>query len=504
MAPNSRWDARPASLGIRKPGRPRKPVIPTTEHGFTNAFPGMLSAFSQWDQFEQVPELLWPNSVRTYTRMMREDSRIYSVLYALQLPIRTTAWRIDPNGAEDEVVKFVASNLGLPIAGDNDPQPKQRTRDRFSWRKHLQWALLCLVYGHAVFEQVYRIGDDGKAYLRKLAPRPSSTIAYWDVALDGGLVGVTQYPPGTSFGAPMGTVGGFQTELQIPVDRLVVYCRDPDPGVWIGNSILRPAYKHWLLKDELIRIEAVAARRNGVGVPKVIAPDSVSNASIGSSTLKPYLDLARSFRGGNNAGVALPFGSDMELMGVKGTLPSGFIRMAIEYHDKQMALSALAHFLNLDRGGSYALASVQESTFSQGVQEIATMIQDTAQAHIVEDLVDINFGADSGCPMLVVDDIGSRQDATAAALQMLVGAGILTPDPQLEAFERQQMGLPAIDPDLQDENPNQFPKPIEPAPAETEPMQTALPALPYKGATNASTGRRNRVTITPEGQITLW
>jgi hypothetical protein len=501
LAPNTRdW----ASPDMKTPPKSRKKSGLTTELGFTNAFPGMLSAFSQWDQFEQVPELLWPNSVRTYTRMMREDGRIYSVLYALQLPIRRTAWRIDQNGASDEVTEFVATNLGLPIVGEDGTKPTPRTKDRFSWRKHLQWAMLHLVFGHQVFEQVYRLDDKGRLALRKLAPRPSSTIAYWDVALDGGLVGITQWPPGTSFGAPMGTTtGGLQTELQMPVDRLVVYTRDPDPGVWIGNSILRPAYKHWLLKDELIRIEATAARRNGVGVPKVTAPESVSESAIGSSDLKPYLDLAQRFRGGNTAGVALPFGATMELMGVTGNLPSGFIRQAIEYHDKQMALSALAHFLNLDRGGSYALASVQESTFSQGVQEIAETIRDTAQAHIVEDLVDVNWGPDEPCPLLTVDEIGSRQDATAAALQMLVTAGLLTPDPQLEAFERQQMGLPAVDPDLQTENPNQYPLP-EPAPAETEPMATPLPALPYKGAVNAGVGRRNRVTIDHEGQITLW
>jgi hypothetical protein len=469
----------------------------------------MLSAFSQWDQFEQVPELLWPNSIRTYTRMMREDSRIYSVLQALALPIRRTAWRIDPNGADDAVVEFVASNLGLPVVGDDGTKPKPRTRDRFSWAQHLQWALLSLVFGHQVFEQVYRIGDDGRAYLRKLAPRPSATIAYWDVALDGGLNGITQYPPGTSFGSPMGTTpGGMKTTGAIPVSRLVVYVRDPDPGQWIGNSILRPAYKHWLLKDELIRIEATAARRNGVGVPKVTAPEGESEARIGSQDLKPYLDLAMKFRGGNNAGVALPFGAGMELMGVKGNMPSGFIRQAIEYHDKQMALAALAHFLNLDRGGSYALASVQEDTFSQGVQSIAQSICDTAQSHVVEDLVDINFGPDTGCPMLVVDDIGSRQDASAAALQMLVASGILTPDPDLEAFERQQMGLPSIDPDLQDENPNQFPKPeplAEPAPAETDPIPTATPPEGFtsRARVSAST-RRPRVTIHPEGQITLW
>lgn len=482
----------------------RKMSALTKELGFTNAFPGMLSAFSQWDMFEQVPELLWPNSVRTYTRMWREDSRVASVYYAIALPIQLTPWRIDQNGASDKVTEFVATNLGLPIAGDDDPKPKARTRDRFSWPKHLQVALRHLLFGHQVFEQVYRIGDDGRAYLRKLAPRPSSTIAFWDVALDGGLNGVQQWPPGTSFGAPLGnTTVGMTWAQWIPIDRLVVYVRDPDPGVWVGNSLLRPAYKHWLLKDEFIRIEATAARRNGVGVPVVTAPESVSQAAIGSADLQPYLNIAQGYRGGNTAGVALPFGAGFALHGVQGQLPSGFIRQAVEYHDKQMALAALAHFLNLDRGGSYALASVQADTFSQGVQQVADMIRDTAQAHVIEDLVDINFGVDEGCPMLVVDEIGSRQDASAAALQMLINSGVLTPDPALEAFERQQMGLPAADPDLQEENNQQYPKP----PTVTEPIATvAQPdGAPFSSRARVSAaGRRRPVTIHPEGQITLW
>ncbi|GFG72701.1 hypothetical protein MBOT_00660 [Mycobacterium botniense] len=488
-------------LPRRVAGHNTKTAVPVTEAGFANPFPGMLSAFSQWDQFEQVPELLWPNSVRTYTRMWREDSRLASVYYAIALPVLRTAWRIDPNGARDEVTEFVAANLGLPVTGADESKPKPRIRDRFSWSGHLKLALRHLQYGHQVFEQVYRIGEDGRAYLRKLAPRPSSTIAYWDIDLDGGLIGITQFPPGTSFGTPLGVTGGMQgMQLQIPVNRLVVYVRDPDPGQWIGNSLFRPAYKHWLLKDEFIRIEATAARRNGVGVPVVIAPESVSEASVGDQSLQPYLDVARQYRGGNNAGVALPFGAQFKLAGVEGNLPSGFIRQAVEYHDKQMALAALAHFLNLDRGGSYALASVQADAFSEGVQQVADDIRDTAQAHIVEDLVDINFGEDEPCPMLVCEEIGSRQDASAAALQMLVNAGLITPDPRLEAFERQQMGLPAIDPQLQRENDAQYPLP---EPPDTGPTRPAKPEKPFSSRPKADASAR-RSPRNPEGALRLW
>jgi hypothetical protein len=89
--------------------------------------------------------------------------------------------------------------------------------------------------------------------------------------------------------AASSTIGGSFDNL-IPVNRLVAYVRDPDPGVWVGNSILRPAYKHWLLKDELIRIHAVASRRNGMGTP-VATSTSEPSPKI-PSAIKRYQKLA--------------------------------------------------------------------------------------------------------------------------------------------------------------------------------------------------------------------
>lgn len=476
---------------------------PVTEKGYANSFPGSLSAYSQWDMFEQVPELLWPESVRTYTRMMREDARIASVLGAIGLPIRGSQWRIDPNGAKKKVVKLVSQSLGLPIVGGDDNAPTGRTKGKFSWTEHLQKALLCLVYGHAIFEQVYELAD-GQLYLKKLAPRPSSTIALWDVDRAGELLAIEQWPMGMALGAVPGSMSSASNP--IPASRLVVYVRDPDPGSWIGNSLLRAAYKHWLLKDELIRIEAATARRNGMGVP--VAYSREDEAAAGEP-LDKYQVVASSYRGGNSAGVAMPGGSKLELLGVQGNLPD--MRLAIEYHDKQMALVAMAHFLNLDRGGSYALASIQADTFTQAVQSVANMIRDVAQAHIIEDLVDVNFGPDEPAPRLVVDEIGSRQDGSAAALQLLQSAGILTPDPQLEAFERQQMGLPPLPADHTSKSDQTVDEPADDP--LTVPIDTVIPPTRYRGAEasarrwpDPSAGRRYRqpVTISPNGDMTLW
>lgn len=465
-----------------------KIAAPRTEKGYVNPDAGWPGSWgSSIDRFETNPELTWPNSVLTYNRMGREDARVASVLRALALPIRRTAWRIRQNGASDEVTAFVARNVGLPIEGGQDvDKPIPRTRGRFSWHRHLAQALTFQQYGHSVFELVYDIetGPGGeRAVLKKLAPRPQSSIAYWNVARNGTLLSIQQWPVGTfsapgiyvSASAPMGDA--------ISIDRLVVYVRDPDPGVWTGNSLLRPAYKHWLWKDELMRIEAAAARRHGIGVPVITSTEEEREDQ---ARLGEYLSIASAYRGGETSGMALPHGAQFQVMAPQGTPMDP--RRAIEYHDHQIALVALAHFLNLEgKGGSYALASVQADTFVQSVQVVAEDVRDTAQAFVVEDIVDRNFGPDEPTPLLVFDEIGSRQDATAAALMQLVTAGLLTPDPRLEQFLRQSTGLPAPDPDASD-------------PDSGDPVETAPADRAARGRGRSPKDRRK----TPDGAQPLW
>jgi hypothetical protein len=476
---------------------PTKTVAPRTEKGYVSAYAGWNPGwgFSGGDQFETNPELTWPNSVFTYNRMGREDARIMSVLRAVGLPIRRTTWRIRQNGASDEAAAFISKNLGLPIEGADTEETVSRTQGRFSWSEHLRLALTALQYGHSVFEQVYRIegsGPNARAVLKKLAPRPQSSISYWNVARDGGLISVQQWPAGTFSSPGMLVMAPTSMGDAIGVNQLVVYTNEADPGVWTGNSLLRPAYKHWKLKDELMRIEAAAARRHGIGVPNFQGNDADSEDT---DRMDELLAIASNYSGGESAGLATTAGESFTIVSPTGTPMDP--RRAIEYHDHQMALVALAHFLNLEgKGGSYALASVQADTFVQSVQTVANDIRDVAQAHIVEDLIDLNFSIDEATPLVVFDEIGSRQDATAAALQMLVTAGLLTPDPRLEAFLRSATGLPGADPETQSDEPQ--PDPAA-APATGQPVDESAAARMRPRGRSPRDRRK-----TPDGAMTLW
>lgn len=402
------------------PLRPRRGAAsPVTEVGYA-------ASKSWWDlDVEETPELRWPHSIEVFDRMRRQDAQVVSVMKAVTLPVLQTAWRLDPAGARDEVAEHVAEDLGLRVKGQEESAPPPRTRGRFAWGEHLHDALLMCAFGHMFFEQVYRLDDAGRLRLRKLAPRWPRTIAKINVAADGGLESVEQHPPAG---------GTTLRNVELPVDRLVAYVNDREGANWLGTSLLRPAYKHWLLKDRLLRTWTQTIDRNGVGLP-------VYTGAAPEEDLAKGEEIAKSVRAGDSSGAAIPNGASLVLAGVSGDLPDA--EKAVRYHDEQIARSVLAHFLNLGtQTGSWALGSTFADFFVMSLQNLAQTVADTATQHVVEDLVDLNFGPDEPAPRVTFDPVGQNAAAIVQAVQMLIGAGAIFPDPALDGFVRDLVGLP--------------------------------------------------------------
>lgn len=387
--------------------------------------------WSWFDWIDVIPELRWPGALDVYHQMRREP-QLKSLLTAVKLPIKRTQWRLDGSGCRPEVAEMVASNVGLPLVGDAAFRRPVRSRDRFSWQNHLSLAMTSFDFGHSFFEPIYRY-EQGRFLLRKLEWRPPQTISKVSVASDGGLVSISQNLPGTK---------------PIPVERLVAYINDREGGNWLGESMLRPSYRSYWLKDRLQRVQVLSIERNGMGVPVVTAPErdvvDDPDGAKAQADIDNGLDIVRRFRSGEEAGVSLPAGSKIQLLGVEGTLPDA--DKPIRYHDEQMARSFLGHFLNLGtETGSWALGSTFADFFSLALQAKAEEIADVATQHIVEDLVDINWGPEEPAPRVTFDEIGSQSQVTAEALKTLVDAGILTPDEPTETFARTRWRLPARD-----------------------------------------------------------
>lgn len=406
----------------------RFPPSLTTEIGY----PGTSAVGGIIENWEETAELRWPQSVAVYDRMRRTDGQTGAVLRAIGLPIRRTRWRPAGSDCDPRVVAFVEAEMGLQV---DERGRRRRIREGISFNPYLRHALISLPIGHMPLEQVYEIGPpppgiDGLppmvAHLRKLAPRMPRTIVGFNVARDGGLLGIRQLAPGPT---------GILDQVTIPVERLVMHVNEQEGADWTGTSILRVAYKHWLLKDAFLRLSAVAGERNSLGLPVV-------NYGAGGDKAEA-LRVAKGARAGEEAGIALPPEYGFKLEGVTGNV---FDLLAhINYHDQAIGRSALAMFLNLGHDGGIGHGSIGSTFvdyFALSVMAVVDELEETMTEYVVRDLVALNFGPDEPYPTIVADDIDPAGPYTAEALAALVNAGVIIPDDDLEAAVRARGELP--------------------------------------------------------------
>jgi len=417
--------------------------------------PAGMAPWITWvDTEETVPQLRWPMSVRTYQNM-RNDSQIAALYDATLLAILKMEWVIDPNGADEAMVNKLSTDYNIPILGQSTDEIKRgRLKNRFSFRNHVRLAFKAGIYGSYYFEQVGYIGDgrngrpgDGLWHLRKLAERPPITIQEYRVADDGGLISIVQnvvQPTASSWNNPM---------PEIPIDRLVGYVWDKEGANWHGRSWFRECYKNWLIKDRLLRIDAINHERAG-GVPYIEAHPGATNDEIDQLNR-----MAQRFRVGDTAGGAVPSGAKFNI--ARG-LQSSVIE-SVNYHDEAMARKFMLMVMQLGqtRTGSRALGTTFVDFWASGMEAIAWWFSDIFNEHVVEDDIDWNFGEDvEQVPLLRFD---FDPELIIADLVQLISTGAIIVDDELEAAIRKEMHLPEA------QHPRPVPAPLPPSAGVQEP-----------------------------------
>lgn len=403
------------------------------ELGHVSSWSGLAGLPAGWDpnSLEETPAVTWPESNITFARMLRSDAQVFGTFSAVTLPLRRDIYSLDPQDADPVKVDRLADDIDLPVLGEDTRRPRQRRKGRFSWPEHNRQLLMKLVYGHQGFEKVCE-AVDGVVRLKKLGIRPPQTIAAINVANDGGLESIEQWPLGN-------IRTGIGRTVKIPVEFLVWYANDREGASYVGRSLLRPAYKNWLLKDRDMRVWSMSLERTGMGVPTITGA-----ADTTADQLKELHAMAQAYRAGEGAGGALPHGTELKLVGVSGSIPDH--RAAIEYHDTQIARSMLAQFLQLGTigggSGSRALGSVFVDFFSMALDAIAQEVADVTTQHVVEYLWDQSYSDTEPCPRIVARSIDTERDVPMEAVSQAVQAGLLEVDDRLEDWARAKNGMP--------------------------------------------------------------
>lgn len=391
---------------------------------------------------EHVPELQHPWGHRVWDRMWRSDPDIRRVVRMVVAPILAATWQVHPAGGDD------ATDVDREAAELAEWALWEFMRPALP--EHLAEALPVLVRsGFAPFEHVWASAKwrgrtvQVPATLQLRLPR---TITRFFTDQLGQLVEVEQQPDS---GPP----------VRIPAQNLVWYRVGGEGDQWVGESMLRPAYKPWLIKDRLERLDAIAAEREATGIPVVYPPLA---GEIDPQQLDRLEELLAQIRAGEVGYLVMPGphaadlgGTDagrgwrFELVGFGGSQRGRDLRPSLEYHVDRIAAAFVAEFMRLGQGevGARATAEIQQNPFLASVEALATLVERTLQDAIVDRIAALNYGGRIEEPptlrMQLVDATSLTELAQYVA--QLVDKGVLTPDERLEEWLRDRADLPPPD-----------------------------------------------------------
>jgi hypothetical protein len=236
-----------------------------------------------------------------------------------------------------------------------------------------------------------------------------------------------------------------------------------------GHSIIRSAYRPWYFSKRLEEQEAILFERMG-GIPVLRVPSALINAAQGSgpdaqaaqATMRRYEAIGRNVRIQEQMYVTLP--SDMQkgadggpssspLYDFKLETPSGGNRSttadtAIIRYANQMLMSVMADFLTLghEARGTQSLAVSKIELFMQACEAWLNAIAAVLNRNGLPRLFYLNADDPDTIPE-VKPDMATQIEPNALGnlILHLSQAGMpLFPDPQLEDWVRDNMGMPAL------------------------------------------------------------
>jgi hypothetical protein len=402
---------------------------------------------------EYVPELTGSRALDVYERMRRSDGMVAATLRGIKLPLLSASW---------EVVAATEDPLDLEIAD----AIRQNLFERISWQEHLREVLTFLDFGFSVFEKVWEIGDltDGSStkpfvFLKKLAPRMQRTVWRWITDDAGSLTDIEQ----------LKWVNSQFSYATIPVDKLLIFTNEKEGGNYVGRSVLRPAYKHWFIKDQLYRIQAIAAERHGVGIPVMTMAEGKDDGP----NMTRAENILVAVRAHEQGYVVEPNGFKFRIEGM-GSGRAMDVDPMIKHHDWMISVSALAQFLTLgvQEQGARALSTDLTSLFLMTEKALGDYIGDIHNRYLIPQLVKYNYGGVTKYPKLAVSQIESRKiESLISVLAQAAAVNLVTPDLEVENALRAWAGITPLDKKILT-----APEPTAPGGGAADPSKSGVPA----------------------------
>lgn len=374
---------------------------------------------------EQVPELASAYQQNlAYTSMYRSDVSVRVGLRCAEAPVLGGDYTVeayDDSSQADIIRQFVEWQL-FSAGGP--------------WLRLLSQIMKMVRDGYQPFEPVWELrewsakGANRRQYtsLKKLAVRPPSTISEINYDNYGNLDYMVQQAIGANFKS---------REVILPANKLLVFTFDQNGGDVRGESILRPAYPHWYMKQKLYAIDAVQKERHGIGVPDIELQPGFTNKDVAAGR-----QLGSNLRTNEKAYILRTTTMKVGFAEIK-TQPVNALDSAI-HHDMMIMKNILVQFLNTDTssGGRATSASMMDM-FMKAMRYLGNYICEMINYYLIPPMVGYNFDVDT-FPKLCVRNIGEAKDLQmwGSAMSNLINADAIQVDDETEQFIRRVTDVP--------------------------------------------------------------
>ncbi len=235
----------------------------------------------------------------------------------------------------------------------------------------------CLVKGYSVQEKIY-VEDDrefpGKIRIEAIKSKDPAMFGF-EVDEFLNIRSVTLTVPG-------------EQPRSLPVSKFILFANNQVYGQPGGESDLRPAYRHWKIKNELIK--QWSAHLEKFASPTVTGKFRRGTPPEDQAALLNALDKIQ-----RQSAVVYP--DDIEVGLLMGDRPgvSGYLE-AIDYHNREIARAILGQTLTTEdsrRIGSLALGKVHLQVL---IMQLAGLRRNLAERvmneQVIRPLIELNFG----------------------------------------------------------------------------------------------------------------
>lgn len=359
-------------------------------------------------------------SLDTY-RKMRQDPQVKACLLVLKLPLIQVDFQVN---ADTDEGKKIASWVNSRLYDMDD-----------SIQYYLREMLTALDFGRSITEKVWGLKtvpvdpeEENSREEQMVVPVKLKTYdpRSLEIKLDNKmrLEGVVQKTK--------------KGDITIPADKLLIYTHEKEFGDHYGQSVLRAAYKPWIIKEFLQKFWNIALERYGT-------PFSTMQVPQGGS-LKTAMALMDQVK--HKAGIPLPEGYEMDIHNLANTGMS--FKEAIEYQDRMIARAMLIPDLVFgnSESGAYALSKTHAAFFLLRLNGIYQEIGDIISKYLIKPLVQYNYGDVKEFPELKFSDVAEedKTELMTIVTQLLQGK-VIAPS---EDWIRERLGIPQADEDAQE------------------------------------------------------